>query len=121
MKDYIETLQAVYKLKKTHKLATKKGKSEKYVTVINNSLTSKTEEIRVIKEKIKTSKNRLDFAFITFKDEETRDLFLEKYQTNLFQRLYFKFCTCCSGTSIKGQHINVYPGPDPEDIDWINL
>ena len=46
---------------------------------------------------------------------------MKKHSSNLFWRLYFKFSTCCSNTAINGQHINVFAGPEPEDIDWLNL
>ncbi len=66
----------------------------------------------MIKNRIKSAQNRLDFVFVTFKDEETRDIFLKKHEKGILGRLFYKFCTCCSSTAIHGQHINVFPGPE---------
>lgn len=65
--------------------------------------------------------NQLDIVFITFRSASQRDVFLEQHQTSVMGRLFFKFCTCCSGTDILGQHVTVRKAPQPEDIDWLNL
>lgn len=70
---------------------------------------------------MRSPEKRLDFAFITFKNNAQKEKFMEKHKSTIFKRLLYKFCTCCSSTAIKSQHINVFEGPDPEDIDWFNL
>lgn len=113
VRQYIEALQAVYRLKKTCAMARRRKKNASYIQGLSSSIMLKSEEIRMIKAGLKSARNRLDLAFLTFPSPAVRDQFLQKYQTGVLGRLFYKFCTCCSGTAIKGQHVSVFPGPDP--------
>ncbi len=81
-------------------MAKKRRKAKEYITSITNEILVKNEEIKAIRSRLKKSENRLDFVFVTFKDEESRDNFLKKYSRGLLGRLFFKFCTCCSPTAL---------------------
>jgi hypothetical protein len=89
--------------------------------LIQHRIEEKREEAQRIFATFKKPSNQLDLVFLTFYSPSQRDIFLAKYRTGLFGKLYYKICTCCSKTAIRGQHISVVKAPQPEDIDWLNL
>jgi hypothetical protein len=121
VREYVECLKAVYRLKKTCFMAKKRGKGKSYISSISKEILVKNEEIKAIRSRLRSSENRLDFVFVTFREEQSRDKFLKEYGRGLLGRLFFKFCTCCSPTALQGQHVSVWGGPDAEDIDWLQL
>lgn len=89
--------------------------------MIQQRLNAKMIEAEQIFKNFRVPENQLDIVFVTFRSNTKREVFLAKYSSSLIGRLFYKFCTCCSSTAVKGQHITVRKAPEPEDIDWLNL
>lgn len=81
--------------------------------MINQCLKAKIGEAENIFKSFRVPQNQLDIVFLTLRSKAKRDVFLAKYSTNLALRLFYKFCTCCSGSAIKGQHMTVLKAPEP--------
>lgn len=89
--------------------------------MIKQRLKGKIGEAEKIVQSFRVPQNQLDIVFITLRSKAKRDVFLAKYSTGIALRLFYKFCTCCSGSAVLGQHMTVRKAPEPEDIDWLNL
>ena len=119
--DYTKCLQQIYKVKKQILITKKQGLSDETMQDLESKAKLLTAEAEDLHRNIYSPNNRLDFVFVTFQRESDKEIFLAKYETGILRRLWFKLCCCCSPTSINGQHINIFPAPDPEDIDWLSL
>lgn len=121
VKDYHKCLVEIYQIQKEKIIAIKSGCSKLKVDLIDHRIEAAKTSAEKIYSTFRGPKNQLDIVFLTFYSPIQRDVFLHKFSCSIFTRLFYKFCSCCSGTAIKGQHISVVKAPQPEDIDWLNL
>lgn len=121
VKDYHKSLVEIYQIQKEKIIGQRKRESPIRMELINQRLKAKLLEAENIFKTFRVPQNQLDIVFITLPSKVKRDVFLAKYSTNLAMRLFFKFCTCCSGSAVCGRHMTVRKAPEPEDIDWLNL
>jgi hypothetical protein len=113
VKGYCKLLEQIYRADKELQVAREKRKSNKDIEEMKKSIPHLMAEANRASSGLRNPENRLDFAFVTFKDEETKKLFFVRYENNFFSRLYYKWCTCCSRSAIFDQHVSVVEAPDP--------
>ncbi len=97
-------------LKKKKLIQDKKGSFiDESLAEIEKNIKDEKEKLRVIKRDLKLEKNRLSIVFVTFKSKLEKEQVYSDMDRSLIMRLFFKCCTICSDTSIRGQSFTVKP------------
>lgn len=81
---YFRELLSLFQLKKDRRMSLKKKSvDQKIIENLENGINIRKKNLEMIHRILKSNENRIDIAFVTFRKEEDRIIFLKKYRTNL--------------------------------------